>query len=57
MRKIAEFLAHREAEGKKIHKLPPRRRTKSLTTWTPDPAATVTITTDASGDPDPPLTS
>ena len=54
LRKIDEFLAQREAEGKKVRKLPSRRRTKSLATWAPQSApATVD---DATGDPDPPLT-
>jgi hypothetical protein len=55
LRKIDEFLAHREAEGKKIRKLPSRRRTRSLATWAPKTPATV-VAGDATDDPDPPLT-
>ncbi len=55
MRKIDEFLAKKEAEGKKVRKLPSRRRTRSLATWAPATPATV-ATGDATGDPDPPLT-
>ena len=54
-RKIDEFLAHREAEGKKVSKLPSRRRTRSLPTWVPQTAATV-VAADATDDPDPPPT-
>jgi len=57
MRKIEEFLAHREAEGNKVRKLPSRRRTRSLPTWAPKtPAGIAATTDDATGDPDPPLT-
>jgi hypothetical protein len=55
IRKIEEFLAHREAKGKKVRKLPSRRRTPSLATWTPPAPATV-VAADATDDPDPPLT-
>ena len=55
MRKIDEFLAHREGEGKKIRKLPSRRRTRSLATWTPK-APFTDMAGDATDDPDPPLT-
>jgi hypothetical protein len=51
MRKIDEFLAHGEAEGKKIRKLPSRRRTRSLATWAPQAPATM-VTGDATDDPD-----
>ena len=57
MRKISEFLAHREAEGKKVRKLPSRRSTRSLNTWArKTPAGIAATTYDATGDPDPPLT-
>jgi hypothetical protein len=55
IRKIGEFVVDREAEGTKIRKLPSRRRTRSLTTWTPQtPAAAVA--SEATDDPDPPRT-
>ena len=55
--KIDEFLAHREAEGNKVRKLPSRRRTRSLNTWAPKTPPGIAITgDDATGDPDPPLT-
>ena len=57
LRKIDEFLARREADVKKVRKLPSRRRTRSLATWAPEtPSAVATPVDDASGDPDPPLT-
>jgi hypothetical protein len=57
MRKIDEFLTHREAEGKKVRKLPSRRRTRSLTTWAPETPTDLLATADeVTSDPDPPLT-
>jgi hypothetical protein len=53
--KIDEFLTKKAAEAKEVRKLPPRRRTKSITTWAPVTAATAGAD-DATGDPDPPLT-
>jgi hypothetical protein len=35
LRKIDPFLAKQEAEAKKIHKLPSRRKTESPPTWAP----------------------
>ncbi|HWT81160.1 MAG TPA: hypothetical protein VN648_20405 [Candidatus Methylomirabilis sp.] len=57
-RKIADFrkalIELASKLGKKIRSLPPRRRTKSLTTWLPETSRfTVAETAD---DPDPPLT-
>ena len=55
IRKISEFLAHRESEGKKVRKLPSRRRTRSLSHLGTQAPATV-ATGGAPDDPDPPLT-
>ena len=55
LRKIDEFLANREAEGKSVRKLPSRRRTQSLPSWAPQTPTTV-VAGDATDDPDPPLT-
>ena len=67
IRKIDEFLKKQEAEAKKIHKLPSRRKTKSLATWAPAKApptivaltgrAEITVSLGGTlSDPDPPLT-
>jgi hypothetical protein len=48
MRKIDEFLQRKAADSKKVRKLPSRRRTKSLVTWTP---ATTTATTPPAAKP------
>jgi hypothetical protein len=57
MRKIEEFLIPREADGKKVRRLPSRRRTKSLSTWVPEtPSDVAASTAAATDDPDPPLT-
>ena len=57
IRKINEFLTRKASGEKKFRKLRTRRRTRSLTTWTPAPPTVVTGTVDdASADPDPPLT-
>jgi hypothetical protein len=68
LRKIGSFLAKQEAETKKVHKLPSRRKTKSLASWalaTAPPTivaltGTATSTVGFKGsltisDPDPPL--
>ena len=55
LRKIGEFLAHLAAEGKKIRKLPSRRRIRSLPTWAPQ-APAAGVTGEATDDPEPPLT-
>jgi hypothetical protein len=57
IRKIEEFLAHKETEAKKVRKLPSRRPTRSLATWAPETSPNVAATMDdVASDPDPPLT-
>jgi hypothetical protein len=57
IRKISEFLTRETSSAKKFHKARSRRKTRSLSTWTPPPTTAVTTTVDdASADPDPPLT-
>ncbi len=55
MRKIDEFLSNKQAEDKKVRRLPSRRRTRSLPSWAPQTPTTVPAG-DATDDPDPPLT-
>jgi len=56
IRKINEFLTRKASGGKRLHRLPARRKTRSLTTWVPAPTTVVTDTLDdSSADPDPPL--
>ena len=57
IRKISEFLAKKAAGDKRLRKLRPRRKTRSITTWVPTSTTAITPTVDdASADPDPPLT-
>ena len=57
IRKITQFLAKREAETKKVRKLPTRRKTTSLKQYAPAPIlVSAAAALDASADPDPPLT-
>jgi hypothetical protein len=57
LRKIAEFLAKKEIEAKKVRKLPSRRLTMPLDSWDPQTTPGVAASAnDTSGDPDPPLT-
>jgi len=53
-RKIDKSLSKRAAEARKVHKLPSRRRTKSLATWEPQQAR-ADGRNGVSSDPDPPL--
>jgi hypothetical protein len=55
LRKITEFLSKKAAEGKKVRRLPSRRRTKSLSDWVPG-VAMAAQAADATNDPDPPVT-
>ena len=56
LRKIEEFLKTRASElGKKVRRLPSRRRTKSLKTWVPK-SVDHGMPVEAADDPDPPLT-
>ena len=56
IRKINELMARRASGKEKLRKLRARRRTRSLTTWSPAPPTVATATVDdASADPDPPL--
>src|SRR5665213_635797 len=55
--KINEFLTRKAAGDKRLRKLRPRRKTRSITTWVPTSTTAITPTVDdASADPDPPLT-
>ena len=56
IRKINEYLTRMVSGGKRLRKLPARRKTRSLTTWVPASTTVVTGTLDdSSADPDPPL--
>ena len=50
------FVGRAEPGEEKLRKLRARRRTRSLTTWSPAPPTVATATVDdSSADPDPPL--
>jgi hypothetical protein len=53
-RAIRWIQAKQEAEAKKIHKLPSRRKTKSLASWAPVKEVPTSVAP-TSSDPDPPL--
>ena len=56
IRKINELVARRASGEEKLRKLRARRRTRSLTTWSPAPPTVVIATVDhSSAYPDPPL--